>query len=108
MTIAELMRDVVAVLQTDGPPMRYAELARHAQALADMVGWAAGVIDRDGRLNEHLDALQQKLRQRYEQLPKEELAELHDALGDMRNAIVRHDRDFEIAREDDEDGEFPA
>ncbi len=107
MTIAELMRDVVAALQADGPAMRYAELARHAEALADMVSWAAGVIDRDGRLNEHLDALQQSLRQRYEQLPKEELAVLHDALGDVRNAIVRHDRDLEIAREDD-DEEFPT
>ena len=60
MTITELMRDVAA-LQADAPVMRYADLARNAEALADMVSWAVGVIDRDGQVNEHLNNLQQSL-----------------------------------------------
>ncbi len=106
MSIAELMRAIAAAIQAEGPAARYTQLAQNADALADMVSWAPGIIDATGKLSDHLATLQQELHARHDQTPDAGLAALHDALGDLRNAIARHDRDFEITREDDTDEEM--
>jgi len=103
MSIAELLRAVAATMQAAGPAARYIQLAHDAEALADMVSWANGVIDTEGKLDDHLNTLQQGLHQLHDQAPDTALAALHDSLGDLRNAILRHDRDLKITRASDED-----
>ncbi|MBI3545655.1 MAG: hypothetical protein HY081_03545 [Gammaproteobacteria bacterium] len=103
MSIAELMRAIAAAIQAEGPAARYAQLALNTEALADMVSWANGAIDPETKLDDHLNTLQQQLHQLHDQAPDSALASLHDALGDLRNAIMRHDRDLKITGADDED-----
>jgi hypothetical protein len=59
--------------------------------MADMTGWAAGVIDAQGRLDAELARLQDRARTLYEERSAHPMAELHDALGDLRGAIARYD-----------------
>ena len=56
-----------------------------------MTGWAPGVIDAQGRLDAELARLQDSARTLYAERSAHPVAELHDALGDLRVAVARHD-----------------
>jgi len=101
----ELLRAISTVAQTGGTPAQCEALAREAQRLADMVGWANGPIDTSGQFLERLAALQDDLSLRHAQNNEPTLKLLHDALTDLGRAIVRHDDDLASGGAGEDDGE---
>ncbi|MEK6770398.1 MAG: hypothetical protein AABY62_01990 [Pseudomonadota bacterium] len=69
-------------------------LAIEAERLADMTGWAIGPIDPQGRIAAAFELLKLQARVRFEETQSPEVAQLHDALGDLINAIASHDDDL--------------
>ena len=80
----------------NGEPCRYDAqgVAGMALQMAEMVGWAPGMIDPGGELNTGLERLRQMARDRYEREPRPGMASLHDAIADLMDAVARHDRDL--------------
>ena len=78
-------------------------LTQDTHNLADMVGWADGPIDPEGRFTERLLVLLARLRAYHEATPDNGAAALHDALGELADTVTRHDRDLATERDDDED-----
>lgn len=79
---------------------RAAGMALH---MAEMVGWAPGLIDPRGDVNQALDEIRSASRARFEADPNPGLATLHDALADLMDAIARHDRDLDPCGQRDDD-----
>ena len=77
-------------------------LVQAATDIADMVGWAPGPIDSDGRLTDRLLALLERLRERHAANADDSVAALHDALGNLCDAIARHDLDLAAIDPDDD------
>ena len=69
-------------------------LAIEAERLADMTGWAIGPIDPQGRIAAAFELLKLQARVRFEETQSPEVAQLHDALGDLINALASHDDDL--------------
>ncbi len=69
-------------------------LAVEAERVADMTGWAIGPIDPQGRVAAAFELLKLQARARFEETQSPEMAQLHDALGDLLNAIASHDDDL--------------
>jgi hypothetical protein len=105
MNVAELLRAIAAVAQTGASSRQCQALARETEALADMVGWAQGPIDRDGQLLDRLAALQDDLQRRHAQSGEPTVVLLHDALTDLGRAIARHDGDLDVRGAGDDEGE---
>jgi hypothetical protein len=62
--------------------------------MADMTGWATGPIDPQGKIAAAFELLKLQARRRFEETQSPEVAELHDALGDLLIAIATHDDDL--------------
>jgi hypothetical protein len=105
MNLTELLRAIAAVAQTGGTPAQCEALGREVQALADMVGWANGPIDVEGRVLDRLAALQDDLKIRHLQTNETALALLHDTLTDLGRAIARHDGDLDAKNAGEDEGE---
>lgn len=69
-------------------------LAVEAERIADMTGWAIGPIDPQGRIAAAFELLKLQARVRFEETQNPDMAQLHDALGDLINAIASHDDDL--------------
>ena len=69
-------------------------LAVEAERMADMTGWATGVIDPQGRIAAAFDDLKRQARLHFEETQSPDVAQLHDALAGLINAIARHDDDL--------------
>ncbi len=82
-------------------------LAKQAQELSDMVGWADGIIDKDGRVSEAFFQLQESAKSQHETTGDKNVAILHDAIGDLMSAIYRHDEDVTPSTNDDDDSVEP-
>jgi hypothetical protein len=104
MTITEFHRMAVAALAAEPDKVILKDLAKQAQQLSDMVGWADGVIDRDGRVSEAFLQLQAQARLQHEATSDENVAILHDSLGDLLAAIFRHDEDLTPSSNAGDDG----
>ena len=78
-------------------------LTVNAQQIADMVGWADDVIDKDDRVSEAFAGLQARAKTYYEACKHEDVAVLHDAIGDLMVAIIRHDEDLTPSTDGDDD-----
>jgi len=70
-------------------------LAVEAERMADMTGWAIGPIDPQGRIAAAFELLKLQARVRFEETQSPEVAQLHDALGDLLKAIASHDDDLD-------------
>jgi len=105
MNLPELLRAINAVAQTGAPHARCEGLAREVYRFADMVGWATGPIDAQGRLLDRLAALQADLGVRYSQTHDAAIAALHDSLTDLGRAIASHDEDLDPGRAAGDAGE---
>lgn len=103
MTISELMKAVDAVLKGDHSLGTPGLLAQKAQQAAAVVGWAPGAIDPQGRLDEMLQLLQERLKAQFLSGSDTAIAELHDAMGDLRQAIAEHDLHFKGPQDEDDD-----
>lgn len=105
MNFTELMRAINTVAQTGGSPAQCETLAREAQSLADMVGWAQGPIDPKGYILDRLAAVQDDLQVRHAQTNETALVLLHDTLTDLGRAIARHDRDIDSKGGGEDEGD---
>ncbi len=79
------------------------DLAGEAQQLADMVGWADDVIDKGDQVSDAFWDLQARAKTQYEASKDENVAILHDAIGDLMTAIIRHDEDLTPSTDADDD-----
>ena len=70
-------------------------LAVEAERMADMTGWATGPIDPQGRVAAAFGLLKVQARVRFDETQSPEMAQLHDALGDLIKAIASHDDDLD-------------
>jgi hypothetical protein len=104
MTLSELLKAVDAALKGSHSLGAPAQLAQQAQQIAAMVDWAPGAIDAQGRLDQRLLFLQEQLKARFLEGGEPALAELHDALGDLRQAIAEHD--LHCGRQQNEDDDY--
>jgi hypothetical protein len=105
MSFTELLRAIGVVAQSGGTAAHCEALAREIEAMADMVGWAHGPIDAEGRLLDRLAALQDELQQRHTQTQETALVLLHDMLTDLGRAIALHDNDLDSQHDTREEGE---
>ena len=103
MKLTELFRAVSVLAQTGGSGQQHEALAREAENLADMVGWANGPIDPQGQWLARLAALQDDLLQRQQQTQEPGIALLNDSLSRLGQAIARHDDDFDETGDTGED-----
>lgn len=103
MTLPELYRSIRAAIQNPAAH-DLEQLKVHAQQIADMTTWAPAMIDPNGQASAISLELEQQLRAIYAETQNQSVAELHDALCEVRGAIAQHDDDLRPRREDDEDG----
>lgn len=104
MSVAKFHREAVVALAAAEPDeIVLKDLAKQAQQLSDMVGWADGIIDKDGRVSEAFTQLQAQARLQHEATGDENIAILHDAVGDLLAAIFRHDEDLAPSSNDSDD-----
>ncbi len=100
MTISEYHRQVMEALAAEPDEVVLIELAKQAQQLSDMVGWADGIIDKDGRVSEAFTQLQAQARSKHEATGDKNIAILHDAMDGLLVAIFRQDEDFRPSADD--------
>lgn len=105
MTLKELCKAVNEALNDHPDGLNLRRLSRSAAEIASLTGWAPGVIDPNGRFAKICVDLQQRARDLYEKTGKDEVAELHDALADLREAVARHDSDLAPDHDDDDPGD---
>lgn len=103
MNISKLHSDARAALSVEPDPAILMDLTKQAKQLSDMVGWADGIIDREGRVSEAFIQLQAQARKQHETTGDENVAIFHDALGDLLAAIFRHDEDLMPSANDADD-----
>lgn len=97
MTLDELYREMRAALEGSVDAAAIDRLTNEAARYASTVGWAEGVIDKDGRITTAFDALREAAAARFEKTRDSDIATLHDALADFILAIRTHDEDIDPA-----------
>lgn len=102
MTLNELHRDMRAALQGSVDATAIDRLTTEAARYASTVGWADGVIDKDGRIAQAFDSLREMAQTRFEQTRNTDIASLHDALADLILAIRTHDEDIDPSPDNDD------
>ena len=106
MNLNEFHAAVRAALLQAPDGMLLPRLALEAERIADMTGWAIGPIDPHGQVIGAFEILKQQARLRFEETSSPALAQLHDALAELINAIACHDDDLnpagQGANEDDD------
>lgn len=102
MKLPELYRAVQAALDGERDAPALEKLARCAAELADLTTWAPGVIDPHGRAASTSLVLEARIRALYAERSDTALAELHDALAELRATILKHDDDLRPRRDEDE------
>jgi hypothetical protein len=103
MNVTEFYREAIDAIAAEPDEVNLKELSKQAEKLADMVGWADGVIDKDGQVSKAFILLQEQTRSRHKTTGDENLAILHDALGNLLAAIIRHDDDLRPSTNNDDD-----
>ncbi len=103
MTITEFHQAVMAALGVEPDAEVLQGLSDEAQQLADMVGWADDIIDKDDSVSDAFTDLQARAKTYYEACKHEDVAILHDAIGDLMVAIIKHDNDLNPSTDGDDD-----
>ena len=102
MTLNELYSEMQAALTGSVDAATIDRLTSELGRYASTVGWADGVIDKDGRIAQAFDGLREKAQARYEQDRDGDIATLHDALAHLILAIRTHDEDIDPSPENDD------
>lgn len=95
MDLNELYSEMRLALESSVDAAKTDLLTTEATRFAGTVGWADGVIDKDGRIVEAFDSLRAEAQLRFAQSRDPNVAALHDALAKLLLAIVTHDEDVE-------------
>ena len=103
MTITEFHQAVMAALAVEPDKQVLEDLAGEAQQLSDMVGWADDIIDKDERVSDAFWDLQKRAKAYYDACKYEEVAVLHDRIGDLMVCIIKHDEDLVPSTDVDDD-----
>lgn len=106
MTLKELCKAVNDALNDRPDGRRVRQLARNAEEITSLTGWAPGAIDPQGRFAKICKDLEERSRALYERTTHQELAELHDALAELRETVARHDEDLKPSSADDDGDPF--
>jgi len=102
-TLPDLLERVEKASELGDPQQEtYLQLAQEAADLADMVGWAAGPIDSQGRFLARLEQMDDALRAKQGRSGGDHILALCGALVQLRSAIHRHDRDLGGSAADDD------
>lgn len=101
-TLKELCDGVNKALNEQPDALRMKQLAQSAAEIGALTGWAPGIIDPHGRFAKICADLQARARAIYERTGRMDVAELHDALGQLREVVARHDEDLRYSPEDDD------
>ena len=101
MTLNELHREMRAALEGSVDAATIDRLTTEAARYASTVGWAEGVIDKDGRIAAAFDSLREVAQARFEQTRNTDIATLHDALADLILAVRTHDEDIAPSLDND-------
>ena len=102
MTLNELYREMRAALQGSVDAAAIDRLTTEANRFASTVGWAEGVIDKNGRIAEAFDSLREMALARFEKTRDNDISTLHDALADFILAIRTHDEDIDPSPDNDD------
>lgn len=94
MNLTELHAAVSKALAQASDTTSLRGLAMELERMADMTGWATGPIDPHGRVAAAFELLKVQVRVRFDETQSPEMAQLHDALGDLLGAIASHDDDL--------------
>jgi len=94
MNLSELHTSISKALAHEAGAASLRGLAIEAQRLADMTGWAIGPIDPQGHIAAAFELLKVQARAGFEDTQDADVAQLHDALGDLIHAIASHDDDL--------------
>ena len=93
----------MAALAVEPDNQVFEDLADEAQQLADMVGWADDIIDKDERVSDAFWDLQKRAKAYYDACKHEGVAVLHDRIGDLMVSIIKHDEDLDPSTDADDD-----
>ena len=102
MTLNELYSGMQAALNETADAATIDRLTTETARYASTVGWAEGVIDKDGHITEAFDKLREMAEARYRDKNEGDVATLHDALADLVLAIRTHDEDLDPSPGNDE------
>ena len=102
MTLNELYREMHAALEGSLDAATTDRLTTETDRYASTVGWADGVIDKDGRITEAFDKLRETAQTVYEQTSDSNIAILHDALANLVLAVRMHDEDVDPSPYDED------
>ena len=94
MTLNELYQEMNDALEGSLDAATTDRLTTESDRYATTVGWADGVIDKDGKILEAFDKLRRIAFNRYEQTQDRNIAALHDALARFILAVSAHDEDL--------------
>jgi hypothetical protein len=95
MTLNDLYRGMRTALEAPVDAATTDQLTTEAARFTSTVGWAEGVIDKDGRIVEAFDKLREAALSRFEQTRDPNIIPLHDALAALVLAIITHDEDID-------------
>lgn len=102
MTLNELHSNMRTALQGSVDAAAIDRLITETTRYASTVGWADGVIDKDGRIAQAFDSLREMAQASFEQTRNTDIASLHDALADLVLAIRTHDEDIDPSPDNDD------
>lgn len=102
MTLNDLYREMRVALEGSVDAAAIDRLTTGASRFASTVGWAEGVIDKDGRIAEAFDNLREMALSRFEKTRDSDISTLHNALADLILAIRTHDEDIDPSPGNDE------
>lgn len=103
MTVSEFHHAAMTALDTAPNKEVLIELAKQGQELADMVGWANGIIDKDGRVSDAFLHLQERAKAQHKATGDQNVAILHDIVSELLAAIYLHDQDLTPSTVDNDD-----
>ncbi len=101
MTLNDLYRGMRVALEGAADAATIDQLITEAARYADTVGWAEGVIDKDGRITDAFEKLRETALAHFEQSRDHNIASLHDAMANLVLAIRTHDEDIDPSPDND-------
>jgi hypothetical protein len=102
MTLNDLYREMRAALEGSVDAAAIDRLTTGSARFASTVGWADGVIDKDGRIAEAFEKLREMASARFAQTRDSNIAALHDALADLILAVRTHDEDIDPSSDNED------